>query len=346
MKILFIAPRYYPHIGGVEYVVKSIAERLARMGIEVKVLAGDPKIEVPSKEIINGVEVYRWPTYALNDAYFIPKRFYELRKLVGKLASDIDIVHVHSLHTVFTVYTGFLTKRVGHRVKLVVTGHYHGEGHTTLRSILWKIWRPYTRKLLREADIVHCVSIIEAKKIVQHYPEVRNKIIVIPNGVDEDVFKYRWHGQNSDYIMYAGRIEKYKRLELAIHIAKHLNLKLLIVGEGPYKSKLKKYAEKHYPNNVVFLPSQPRHKYLELLTNAKYAINLSKHEAYSVFIAEAMTIGVPIIVSSTIAQTQKLTCKKLYEVEVCTPTKIVIKPWNKVVKSLLDKAYTSNKLAA
>jgi len=37
MKVLFIAPSYYPHIGGVEYVVKSVAERLARAGHEASI---------------------------------------------------------------------------------------------------------------------------------------------------------------------------------------------------------------------------------------------------------------------------------------------------------------------
>jgi len=42
VKLMLVAPRYYPHIGGVEYVVKSVAERLARMGHDVIVLAGEP----------------------------------------------------------------------------------------------------------------------------------------------------------------------------------------------------------------------------------------------------------------------------------------------------------------
>ena len=40
MKILYISPGYYPRIGGVKYVVESVSERLARIGHEVRVLAG------------------------------------------------------------------------------------------------------------------------------------------------------------------------------------------------------------------------------------------------------------------------------------------------------------------
>ncbi len=61
-----ISPTYYPHIGGVEYVVKSVAERLVKMGgHEITVLAGgEPEIEGPREEEINSVRVIRWPTWS------------------------------------------------------------------------------------------------------------------------------------------------------------------------------------------------------------------------------------------------------------------------------------------
>ncbi|ADI31990.1 glycosyltransferase [Staphylothermus hellenicus] len=63
MRILYVAPRYHPHIGGVEYVVKFIAESLARHGHDVTVLAGEPNIESPKEDIVNGIHVIRWPTW-------------------------------------------------------------------------------------------------------------------------------------------------------------------------------------------------------------------------------------------------------------------------------------------
>jgi len=99
-------------------------------------------------------------------------------------------------------------------------------------------------ELLKRASVVHAVSMREASILRSHYPEARDIIVVIPNGVDEDVFDYRWQGQNSYYMIYAGRIEKYKRLELAIEVARELNLKLLIVGKGSYRDKLIGYTNK------------------------------------------------------------------------------------------------------
>ena len=57
MQILIIATSYYPHIGDVEYVVKSTAERLVRKGRNVTVIARNPAGKTPQQVVINGVEV-------------------------------------------------------------------------------------------------------------------------------------------------------------------------------------------------------------------------------------------------------------------------------------------------
>ena len=57
MKIFYISPRYYPRIGGVEYVVKSVSERLARMEHEVTVLAGEPDIVYCKVGVSKGPQV-------------------------------------------------------------------------------------------------------------------------------------------------------------------------------------------------------------------------------------------------------------------------------------------------
>ncbi len=339
MRILFVAPRYHPHIGGVEYVVKSIAERLAKLGHEVIVLAGEPNIDRPVEEEINRVRVVRWPTWSPGEAYHIPRRRTDLERMLKELARNADVVHINSVHSTFTVFSGMKIGSDMHNAKLIITPHYHGGGHTIVRKLLWIFWRREVAKLLSLADVVHAVSRREASLIANHYPHVSKKIVVISNGVEEDVLNYRWLGQNSNYIIYAGRIEKYKRLELAMEIAKKLYLKLLIVGQGPYKAKLRKLAEKQYRRIVEFLEPQPRGKYLELLSKARYAINLSKYEAYSVFIAEALAIGTPAIVSSEIAENLGAEVRPFNNGELVLVERAPIKTWNEVIHVLLSKLY-------
>jgi len=143
MKILLATPSYYPNIGGVEYVVKSIVERLAALGHETTVVTADPKADRPREEEINGVKVVRWPTWAPSGAYHIPKERGQLRSLLEKLLSDVDAVHVHSAHAVLTVWAAAAARRISPGMRIVFTPHYHGTGHSALRRLLWIPWRRY-----------------------------------------------------------------------------------------------------------------------------------------------------------------------------------------------------------
>ena len=345
MKILLISPRYHPHIGGVEYVVKSIAERLAKMGHEVTVLAGEPRVEKPIEEELNRVHIIKWPTWAPANAYHIPKSKASFGKLLQELGKDCDVVHVHNAHAILPVYGGTKLKRCYPNLRLVFTLHYHGTGHAPTRELLWKLyWRRNIAKLIELANVIHSVSGHEAEKIVSHYPHAKYKLVIIPNGVDEDVFQYRWRGQNSNYMMYAGRIERYKNLEKTIDLAKKLKLEVLIIGLGPHLKKLMNYADKTYKNKVKFLSPQPRNKYLELLSRARYAVNLSEKEAYSIFIAEALAMSAPAIVSKTLFKAWASYCSNAFEnldsyvtIMGCIDAKNL--GWESIAKNYINKLY-------
>jgi glycosyltransferase involved in cell wall biosynthesis len=136
MRILFIAPSYYPHIGGVEYVVKSVAERLAKAGHEVIVIAGEPNTDKPYEEVVNGVRVTRWPIWSPGSAYHIPRKRSELEKLLKEIARQVNVVHVHSFHSIFTVYAGLVIANNSASSRIVVTSHCYGTGHTFARRAL------------------------------------------------------------------------------------------------------------------------------------------------------------------------------------------------------------------
>jgi glycosyltransferase involved in cell wall biosynthesis len=175
MRMLFIAPSYYPHIGGVEYVVKSIAERPAKAGHEVTVIAGEPETDKPREEEINNIKVIRWPTISPGDAYHFPRRRSELEKLLKELAKEVDVVHVHSVHGIFTVYAGLVIAGSSASPRIVVAPHYHGTGHTFVRRVLWTFWRWRVAELLKKASAVHAVSKREASILASHYPKLEAK---------------------------------------------------------------------------------------------------------------------------------------------------------------------------
>ena len=132
MRILQIATHYYPQIGGLEYVVKLVPERLVKTGHNVTVIAGEPEIKEPREEEVNGVRVIRWPTWSPGEAYHIPRHRGKLKALLEELSRDIDVIHVHSVHSVFPTLSLKLVKKKAS--KIIVTPYYHGTGHTIFRS--------------------------------------------------------------------------------------------------------------------------------------------------------------------------------------------------------------------
>ena len=313
--------------------VKSVAERLAKMGHEVAALAGEPGVETPAEEEINGVYVVRWPTWSPGGAYHIPRRRRELGEALKRLAKDVDAIHAHSAHAVFTVWAALLAKRASPETRLVFTPHYHGTGHSAARRLLWIPWRTYVAELVRTTDVIHAVSPREARLIEAHYPEAGGRAVVIPNGVEEDVFNHRWQGVDSDYMIYAGRVERYKRLELAVDLAREMGLRLLVVGRGPHRERLRKYAQRRGAA-VELLDPQPREKYLQLLAGARYAVNPSRHEAYSIFAAEALAMGVPAAVTPEIAENLDA-AYKLFRDGLVLATAAPLATWQEVLQKYL-----------
>ncbi len=298
MRILFVVPSYYPHIGGVEYVVKSVAERLARKKHEIKVIAGESSIETPREEEVNDIQVLRWPTWAPSDAYHIPRRRSDLAETLRELAREADVMHFHSLHSILTVYSMKVAKDIS--VKKVLTPHYHGTGHTVFRSLLWIPWRSYIKSLIKLKDgldlVVHTISNHEAEVFKRHYGI---DSVTIGHGVEEWLSDIEW--KPHDYALYAGRIEKYKnvnRLANIVHELKNLgiNLKLVVIGNGSYRKHLERDLRRKGMEYEI-MPFQPYEKYIEYLSHAQFYGLLSQREAYGQSVNEANAIGVPAVIA-------------------------------------------------
>ncbi|MEM2297849.1 MAG: glycosyltransferase family 4 protein [Ignisphaera sp.] len=297
MRLLFVSPSYYPHVGGVEYVVKSVAERLTLRGHEVTVLCGEPGIGNPREEWINKVRVVRWPIWAPGGAYHIPRMREAFERWLLDIARESDVVHFHSVHSVFTVYSLSILRNYGiYDIYRVLTPHYHGTGHTFLRKALWVVWREYVRRAMASVDVVHSVSSYEEQLLARDFGV---KPIVVEHGVEEWILEVPWNP--SGYAMYSGRIEKYKNIHRLANIVKilnthhDLNLKLNIYGTGPYASSLSKHLRKigiTYSIN----PPQPFEKYIETLSKASLFGLLSEKESYPQSVNEANALGVPVVI--------------------------------------------------
>ena len=353
MRILQVATHYYPRIGGLEYVVKSVSERLIRMGHEVTVIAGEPNIGEPREEEVNGVRVVRWPTWSPGDAYHYPRMRSRLERLLTEITRSVEVVHIHSIHSILSVYSLKIVK--SRDVEVVLTPYYHGTGHTAVRRFLWKFWRRYVKGLMMGC-VIHTVSKLEARLVERDFGV---GAMPIENGVEEWVRDLRWDPQG--YVLYSGRIERYKNIDSLAKIVKILNnayglkLELKVFGRGPYTEELRKLLkELGIPYEVGDF--KPFKEYIEILSHATLFGLLSEKESYPQSVNEANAIGVPVVIAKPwglnfegrkrtlivdLGQGVEAIARAVYEFlnRVPQEEKSLIPTWSEVALEYLKKLY-------
>ena len=299
MKIAQICPRYYPHIGGVETLVKEISERLAKRGCEIEVLTTDPSGSLPKEEQINGVRVKRFKSWAPSEAYYFSRT---LKRYLAENSENYDVVHAHSYHAFPALYAA----QTKGKNKLIFTPHYHGTEHTFFRSLLHIPYKYVAKKIFEEADRIVCVSDYEKSLIMEKFKVSDRKVKVIPNGVNLREFEglAKRKESNNKSILYVGRLEKYKGVDYLVKAFQRLDkdMHLEVVGKGPHKKALLKLVSKlGISNRVRFYEDLSKEELLQKYAKADLFVLLSKYEAFGISVAEALASGTPCIVANTSA---------------------------------------------
>lgn len=299
-KIAQVCPRYHPYIGGVETHVKEISERLAK-NIKVEVLTTDPRGDLPPYEEVNGVVVRRFKSWAPNESYYFSM---DLPRFLNNNAGEYEIIHAHSYHAFPALYAS----RNRGKTTFIFTPHYHGEGHTLLRSLLHIPYQIFGAGIFRNAEKTIAVSEYEKKLILENFNINENKIEVIPNGINKTEFKDLKKTENKNRtILSVGRLEEYKGMQYLIKALPTLDedIQLEIVGKGPYEKKLLNLInDLKLINRVKIVSGIRREDLLQKYVDADLFALLSTSEAYGITVAEALAAGTPCLVAKKSALTE------------------------------------------
>jgi glycosyltransferase involved in cell wall biosynthesis len=292
LRILYVSDSYPPIVNGLSYVVDNLAKSMVRLGHKVDVATIRTSGHLPRLENVDGVRVRRFFGLSPGGSYHLPSP-----GILGALRGSYDVVHVHNFHSVFPILGAMFSPKDSNS-KFVVTAHYHTLGHHWHSRLAWKVQKPLLTRLLRRYSVVHCVSQFEALRVQRDFG-VRS--IVIPNGVSDDVYDFKWRGGSDNVITitYAGRMEKYKRVSWVLLAAKILadegvRVKVLLLGTGPQSARLERQAQDLRID--LSMPGYlPRREYLDSLAGSDCFANPSSQEAFSIVSAEALAIGVPVV---------------------------------------------------
>jgi glycosyltransferase involved in cell wall biosynthesis len=302
MRVAQVCPGYFPDVGGVESHVEAISEWLARNGVVVDVLATDSTGLLPRQDKRNGVNIYRFASWAPNGAFYFST---EMITYLARNARRYEIVHAHNYHALPALYASWFKNGS----KFVFTPHYHGRGHTHFRDFLHVPWKRLAKGIFDKADRIISVSEYERRLILRDFSIDQTKVRVLKNGLNPEEFAFprplqRLVDDQKLKILCVSRIEKYKGIQFIIRSLPLLpsGVELDVVGDGPYKNRLLNEATNlGVGSRVHFSQNLSRLNLIQKYSEADLFVLLSSYESFGLVVGEALAAGLPCIVANASA---------------------------------------------
>jgi len=312
MRVLMLSWEYPPHlVGGLGRHVENLSRHLAAQGEEVTVMTFTDGSS-PPKETVEGVNVIRVNPYTMRYPDFTTW-VQGLNMLMVDIASQVpgfDIIHAHDW---LSAYAGIALKHMArkpllatiHATEMGRRGTLHNETERHIHEMEW--WLGF------EAWRIICCSNYMSGEIASNLGCPVAKIEVIPNGFDPRLFntgsgepgKGEGPGTNdgSKTALFVGRLVHEKGPDLLIKAAgilKERGLKFNIVGEGAMKPYLEEMSRKGgLRDHVRFFGHVSDLELSELYRRSYACVFPSLYEPFGIVALEAMSAGVPVVVSKT-----------------------------------------------
>ena len=323
MNILMISDVYFPRVNGVSTSIRTFAQALMAMGHRVHLVA-PAYPEVAAEDWITRIEARQ----IVFDPEDYLMKWSALMQYADRLQpGDYDVVHIH---TPFIAHYAGL--RIAKKLQIPVVETYHTFFEDYLHHYLPWVPRPWAVKIARMVSRKQCQQVdrvispsAQMREVLLQYG-VNTPVTVIPTGLDASRFvpgngaafreKYEIPAQRP-LLLYVGRVAHEKNIQFLLEmlhlvVEDHPEILLVITGEGPAESMLKKMArDKSLQHHVMFLGYLDR----EIGLNAAYQtadvfVFASKSETQGLVLLEAMAQATPVVAiaelgtASILVQTQ------------------------------------------
>lgn len=286
MNILQILPEL--NVGGVETGVLDLSKRLVQSGHKAVVVSNGGRLTKALESY--GVIHYQLPVHQ-KSLFTIIRMIRPLAEIIRK--EEIDVVHARSRLPAWIAY--FACRKTGK--PLVTTCHGYYRRHLFSRAMGW-------------AKFVITPSQVIAKHMVEDFGVPREKIIMIPRGVDLEKFTFIPPDKRISkefHIGIIGRITPIKGhdyfLKAVAKLVQELNdapIKVWIIGDSAsrhdaYKYELQLLTKRLGLEDVVeFLGTQP--DVPEIMNQLNLSVSATTiHEPFPRVIVESQAAGVPVV---------------------------------------------------
>lgn len=174
------------------------------------------------------------------------------------------------------------------------------------------IYQLIEKFVLKRVDKIIAVNEETKENYLEKYPWLKDKMIVIPVGIDTELFKpmdkhkmQEKYGfkKNEKIIIYVGRLEKEKGLGFLLNSFKEVkkeitDCKLVLVGDGREKKNLENLAKDLELKEVIFMDSLEHDKIPEIMNCADVFALSSLYESGPLVVQEALACGIPVVTTN------------------------------------------------
>jgi glycosyltransferase involved in cell wall biosynthesis len=318
MNILIFTQFFNPTGGGGEVMFYQLAKQLGKKGHKVFIikhrssgLSWDRVQDLPLNVVVievNPPVIHRGglPAGIVQNMLYILNSLRIGLRIVKN--NYIDIIHCNTYSPFFVGW--FLCKLTS--IPLVVTIHdvvsLHGYS-------FWKKWMEqfgrlswlkaliaYIAELLviKLSKNIHTVSETSKKDILLF--NSRCNVLVIPNSLDLEHYRFGKDITYDGFILFIGRLVFYKHLEVVIEALKLLknrcDVRLVVLGDGPMRSKWEELVDKLNLKDMVEFKGYVSHREkLYYLSKCRVVVLPSTFEGFGMVILEAWAFKKPVMVA-------------------------------------------------
>lgn len=303
MKIGFVC---YPTFGGSGVVATELGKALAEKGHELHFITYSTPARMGSLKSNLFYHEVRVSDYPLFD--YQPYELVLTSKMVEvTLAHDLDLLHVHYAipHASAAVLARDILQAQGIRIPVVTT--LHGTDITLLGRE--PAFEPVISHAINRSDAVTAVSESLRKDTLELFG-VERAIQVVNNFIctqhferaADEVFRKSIAPNGEPIITHISNFRPVKRvqdvLETFIRIRKVIPAKLLLVGDGPERSRIEKMAMDQGVDDDIICIGKIKNPVEPLLISDLFLLP-SETESFGLAALEALAAGVPVVASDS-----------------------------------------------
>jgi glycosyltransferase involved in cell wall biosynthesis len=302
LRVVETPPRYPPFIGGVENVAQAVCSRLVANGDQVVVVCADePR---GSANFGDGVPIRRLPW-----RFKVANTNITIKLPIALAQMEWDVVSTHLPTPWSADWSVIIARLLGRASTLSFYNAIVGEG---LNSVIARLYRgTLFRLLLRWADRIIVVSEHWHEVIVTTEPSTRDRLRVIPTGVELETHSVGTGGDGRQ-LLFVGILDRFHRYKglgdlLQALVLMRRPFHLRVIGDGALKEEYERMsAELGLFDKITFLGHVSADRLKIAYQSSDVYILPSKvggqEGGFTLTALEAMASGIPVVLADGVGQ--------------------------------------------